>query len=55
VFPWVKNALDFIKSGGRPFGPDDRHWVQGLLFGYRADAIQNYLISSSESEKRGST
>jgi hypothetical protein len=43
VHPWVMHALRFIKNGGRSLRPSDRHWLQGLLFGYRPDAIQHFL------------
>jgi hypothetical protein len=54
VFPWVRDAIRFIGSGGRPLRESDRHWIQGLLFGYRPDAIQRFLrgAGSESSESK---
>lgn len=38
---WALDALDFLDRAELRDG--DRAWIQGLLFGYRADAIQAFI------------
>jgi hypothetical protein len=38
---WVVDALDFLDRADLPDA--DRAWINGLLFGYRSDAIQRFL------------
>jgi hypothetical protein len=40
--PWVLRALDFLDQ---EMPAADRHWISGLLFGYRPDAIQRFIDS----------
>jgi hypothetical protein len=52
-FRWAKEALDFLDSGGRDqLGDFHRHWVQGLLFGYSYDSIDDFLAKPSERASR---
>jgi hypothetical protein len=39
--PWVKKAFDLVDA----MDPDDpnRHWMQGLLFGYSPESIQEFF------------
>lgn len=39
--PWTFAALKFLDEADLP--AFDRDWIQGLLFGYRPDAIQKFL------------
>src|ERR1700694_23584 len=45
--PWVINAL-LCAWGVRPLDadPDDSLWLQGLVFGYSPDAIQQFISSA---------
>jgi hypothetical protein len=38
---WVVGALDFLDRAELPDA--DRAWINGLLFGYRSDAIQRFI------------
>lgn len=38
---WVLDALDFLDRAD--LGVNDRAWISGLLFGYRTDAIQQFI------------
>jgi hypothetical protein len=38
---WVVGALDFLDRADLP--DSDRAWINGLLFGYRSDAIQRFI------------
>jgi hypothetical protein len=38
---WVVGALDFLDRADLP--DVDRAWINGLLFGYRSDAIQRFI------------
>jgi hypothetical protein len=38
---WVPAALDFLDRADLP--DVDRSWINGLLFGYRSDAIQRFI------------
>jgi hypothetical protein len=38
---WVVGALDFLDRADLP--ETDRAWINGLLFGYRSDAIQRFI------------
>ncbi len=38
---WVIDALDFLDRADLP--DVDRAWINGLLFGYRSDAIQRFI------------
>ena len=38
---WVLDALDFLDRAELP--EVDRVWIGGLLFGYRSDAIQQFI------------
>ncbi len=42
--PWALDALDFLDRAD--LQPSDRHWISGLLFGYRASAIQRFMSRS---------
>jgi hypothetical protein len=44
--PWVLRALEFVEDSD--LAQSDRDWLCGLLFGYKADAIQQYLDRASE-------
>src|ERR1017187_8657422 len=48
-FEWVERALDFVEKMGGSLDEHTRAWVQGLIFGYRPEAIENYIRASSES------
>ena len=39
--PWVMRAMDYLERAD--VEPSDRHWISGLLFGYRASAIQTFI------------
>jgi hypothetical protein len=39
--PWVLRAMDFMER--QDLAPADRHWIAGLLFGYRSAAIQQFV------------
>ena len=43
---WVLDALDFLDRAD--FSDVDRAWIGGLLFGYRADAIQQFINRTTE-------
>lgn len=43
--PWTLEALDFLER--TPLQPSDRHWINGLLFGYRSSAIQRFISARS--------
>jgi hypothetical protein len=43
---WVLDALDFLDRAELP--DVDRAWIGGLLFGYRADAIQQFINRTNE-------
>lgn len=43
--PWALDALDFLER--RDLSQTDRAWISGLLFGYRSDAIQQFISSGS--------
>lgn len=45
--PWVLDALDFLDR--TELQPSDRHWITGLLFGYRSGAIQQFISARSRS------
>jgi hypothetical protein len=38
---WVMNALEFLDRAELP--DVDRAWINGLLFGYRSEAIQRFI------------
>lgn len=38
---WVIDALNFLDRADLP--DTDRAWINGLLFGYRSDAIQRFI------------
>lgn len=38
---WVLGALEFLDRADLP--DVDRAWINGLLFGYRSDAIQRFI------------
>jgi hypothetical protein len=38
---WVLDALDFLDRA--ELSDVDRAWINGLLFGYRSDAIQRFI------------
>lgn len=38
---WVLDALEFLDRANLP--DVDRAWINGLLFGYRSDAIQRFI------------
>jgi hypothetical protein len=42
---WALDALDFLER--RDLSQTDRAWISGLLFGYRPDAIQQFISSRS--------
>jgi hypothetical protein len=44
VHSWVLDALDYCVRTDIP--EPHLHWIQGLLFGYRPDAIERFLTSS---------
>src|ERR1035438_2658705 len=48
-FEWVGRALDFVEKMGGDFDEQTRAWVQGLIFGYRPEAIESYVRLSSVS------
>lgn len=54
-FDWVGKALDFIEKMGGSLDESTRAWVQGLIFGYRPEAIEDYVRSSSASGESEST
>ena len=39
--PWAIEALDFLDRAD--LGEPERAWIGGLLFGYRPDAIHEYI------------
>jgi hypothetical protein len=43
---WVLDALDFLDRA--ELADVDRSWIGGLLFGYRADAIQQFINRTTE-------
>jgi hypothetical protein len=47
---WALGALDFLDR--TELASADRAWISGLLFGYRADAIQQFINRSSRRPKR---
>jgi hypothetical protein len=49
---WAKKALDWLDRGGRDALGRQRHWVQGLLFGYSAESIGEFLSTPSRAQGR---
>lgn len=43
--PWALDALKFMDR--TDLKPSDRHWINGLLFGYRSSAIQRFISGRS--------
>lgn len=41
IQPWVLEALTFVETAD--VSAVDRHWINGLLFGYRPEAIQQFI------------
>jgi hypothetical protein len=48
--PWALEALDFLDR--TDLKPSDRHWISGLLFGYRSSAIQRFISAQSRDVAR---
>jgi hypothetical protein len=48
--PWVLRALELVE--GTDLQQSDRDWINGLLFGYRPDAIQRYLDATQAADGR---
>jgi len=48
--PWALDALDFLDR--TTLQPSDRHWISGLLFGYRSSAIQRFISAQSHDQAR---
>jgi|SRR5579859_62438 len=47
-YAWALNALQLVWTTRRaPRGPYHSLWLQGLLFGYGAEAIQRFISSAS--------
>jgi hypothetical protein len=45
---WVLGALDYLARA--ELSEVDRAWISGLLFGYRADAIQQFINRAATTE-----
>lgn len=48
--PWVLSAIDFLDRAD--LAETDRSWINGLLFGYRTDAIQQFIDRSATNGKQ---
>jgi hypothetical protein len=48
-FGWVRDALTFLEKEAGSLDERTRGWVQGLVFGYRPEAIEEFLSASSAS------
>jgi hypothetical protein len=48
--PWVLRALTFLQTPD--LQPQDRHWINGLLFGYDAAAIQRFAEANGVADER---
>ena len=48
---WVVGALEFLDRADLP--DVDRAWINGLLFGYRSDAIQRFINRLATTTKTG--
>lgn len=53
-FEWVGMALDFVEKMGDSLDEHTRAWVQGLIFGYRPEAIESYVRASFASRESDS-
>lgn len=45
--PWALEALEFLDQRRSEIEPRHTDWIQGLLFGYAADAIQRFVAARS--------
>jgi hypothetical protein len=52
-FGWVRDALEFLEREAGSLDERTRGWVQGLVFGYRPEAIEGFLSASSASPGSG--
>lgn len=48
--PWALDAIDFLDR--TDLDPGARAWISGLLFGYRPDAIQQFIAKSAPKRRR---
>jgi hypothetical protein len=45
--PWAVEALEYLDQRRSEIEPRHADWIQGLLFGYAADAIQRFMAARS--------